>query len=167
MPTKGSVAVHGEMYVWPPLRNRMTSSSEGLWFVVLNSHTSTNGWGALICVRTIRKKCALLEWSAVNASLHGKATFFFEQLRSIVRFIPECANTTSHCTSLKWTSLPSSCTLSWPGLRADIYIYIYIYTYTHTHTHTHTKVRLFFGSSLKCRTRGERLDLFYEQTPQA
>jgi len=93
-------------------------------FVVLNSHTSTNGWGTLICVRTIRKKCALLEWSAVNTPLHGKATFFFEQLRSIVRFIPECANTTSYCTSVKLTSLPNSGTLSWPGLRAELYIYI-------------------------------------------
>lgn len=104
-------------------RTGMRSYSERLWFVVvLNSHTSSNGWGALICVRTIRKKCALLEWSAVNTPLHGKATFFFEQLRSIVRFIPECANTISYCTSVKLTSLQNSGTLSWPGLRAELYM---------------------------------------------
>jgi len=156
MRIKRSVPVRGEMYVWPLLRTGMNSSSEHLWLVVvLNSHTSTNGWGASICVRTIRKKCALQEWSAVTAPLHGKATFFFEQLRSIIRFIPECANTTSYYTSVKWTSLPNSCTLSWPGLRPELYIYAYI------------KVRVFFGSSLKCWTRAESLDLFYEETPQA
>jgi len=126
MRIKGSVPVRGEMYLWPLLRTGMRSSSERLWFVVLNSHTSTNDWGALICVRTIRKKCALLEWSAVTAPLNGKVTFFFEQLRSIIRFIRECANTTSHCTSVKWTSLPNICTLSWPGLRAEKKKYIYI-----------------------------------------
>lgn len=128
MRVKGSVPLRGEMYVWPLLRTGMRSFSERLWFVVLNSHTSTNGWGALICVRTIRKKCALLEWSAVNAPLYRKATFFFEQLRSIIRFIPECANTTSYWTSVKWISLPNNCTLSWPGLRAELYIYIYTRT---------------------------------------
>jgi hypothetical protein len=126
--TQGSVLVHGEIYVWPPLQTRMRSFSKGLWFVVaLNSHASTNDWGALICVRTARKKCALLKWSAVNAPQHGKATFFFEQLRSIIRFIPECANTTLHFASMKWALLPSSCTLSWPVLCADIYMCICVH----------------------------------------
>lgn len=97
MRTKGSVPVRAEIHVLLPLQTAVRSSSKGLWFfVALNSHASTNDWGALICVRTIRKKCALLEWPAVNAPRHGKATFFFEQLMSIIRFIPECANTTLH-----------------------------------------------------------------------
>jgi len=151
---KGSVPVRGEMYVWPLLRTGMRSSSERLWFVViLNSHTSTNGRGALICVRTIRKKCALLEWSSVDAPLYGKATFFFEQLRSIIRFIPECANATSYYTSVNILNKQLHFIMTW----ATFWI---IYTRTQ-------RLECFFVSSLKRWTRGESFDLFYEHTPQA
>jgi hypothetical protein len=118
---KKSAIFHGK-FALLPLQTSMRSSTKA--FLVSwdeFAHEGSYDWRALICVRIIRKKCGLLQWSAVLRLNMERPRSSSNNWREVNwSFIQQCVLTLLFKFHFPEVNILTKHTLPWPGLYAVI-----------------------------------------------